>query len=1265
SVELEKIIREARFGGKLNFITCAAEEYELNAVRELTSSSIRIAHCSQLIISKNWNRGTYCEAIATTSESADVPVILRSVESTDDAHCIVHQKPFMRNSLTIQESEALVLIINLNYVKERAKEISEKMIWLRRNAEPCILATFATTEEQKLVQWIVEKRRDTFLSASTIIKIKNIVKALPLETIQSETVEITICPNLQRIARMLEVCKTLIAPNRGYDMFCKLHETCDENEFSNYQFKQENGVEQIEAILPESCYGGHSILNTSAMKESVVDLILRLESKLPTEDEIYFSTKISNRSIPVVFSTKSTVSVESNEIITLERKLETGDVAITQKIANIDTVQMTVGEISLETESIILKYQHKEEHIEIQKIIFIALYGGHQKLETLATSEIIANICEDLISKHLMFAEACLHQTIANVANPCILSVQSSKFEESNEEYCLRKKLISESETALVLRTANYEFAKFITAESTDEIETITTHWQRDETSEKAQLCMKDKLFGGSVLLSTHFAQDSTIVFTAVLSASHSTLERVIFAIPTARHSMEHPILATSCTTEMHTEISCNLNRPLIGHQSTITIQTANQIEPVIVELTESTIISETTNIQYQRPNAVFGEFSEVFPEIRFGGSLILNTLATKETMISVQSSLSFQGPKQLEMQMIIMDKNRATEMCHMLASTEKIVVINIQFQKASDLSSVETTKRASRRGEDRCITLTEPTEINEFSNFSWEHPTETSAGQIITLKEMRFGGRLELSTKHAGEQTTTITHTLTRTLAKLDSTISRKTANRGESISISCPASQENYVSINLELQSKKLAQFEVSMRREAANRGEPQKLITNEFSELMLATNVTMQKTLDSESTQTMWKAKNQGGIIELRCNASKESYAELYNCLESKLSLKQQLGVTLMKREVRYGEHIAMNLMATEETIFNFEASFEKQDMESNSSHTIKAMNVALPEVLETKESVESAIGTEKLEVWRRISAVHVESVLKLARECLPVSLQTDSAQETFIRHEAEMRVDVQRTDGKVEIEKSASILEHEALVCAEAVNVTLRHKLVDEGQEEKVEKRVSFAAEVTEKTMSMDMSVTVEQREIPMIVKKPMKKEQHGRRPTLRQNEAPNFVPVRRNSLLLAMELTDGHNIPHYKTLEDIIKGIKKAGLEYSNLIFGIDYTKSNKYQGERTFDGRNLHALSSEEMNPYQQVIEIVGKTLSSFDADGVIPTYGFGDEESSDYGIFNLCDRNDINAECNGFEEVLKIYNEKTPLIRMSGPTNFVPLIEQ
>uniref|UniRef100_A0A7N0TR92 RING-type domain-containing protein n=1 Tax=Kalanchoe fedtschenkoi TaxID=63787 RepID=A0A7N0TR92_KALFE len=129
---------------------------------------------------------------------------------------------------------------------------------------------------------------------------------------------------------------------------------------------------------------------------------------------------------------------------------------------------------------------------------------------------------------------------------------------------------------------------------------------------------------------------------------------------------------------------------------------------------------------------------------------------------------------------------------------------------------------------------------------------------------------------------------------------------------------------------------------------------------------------------------------------------------------------------------------------------------------------------------------------------------------------------------------------------------------------------------------------------------------------------------------------------------------------YSSLEQVTEALARAGLESSNLIVGIDFTKSNEWTGKESFNGRSLHHISSR-LNPYEQAISIIGKTLAAFDEDNLIPCFGFGDASTHDQDVFSFYPDDKC---CHGFEEVLSRYREIAPHIRLSGPTSFAPVIE-
>ncbi|KAG2593704.1 E3 ubiquitin-protein ligase RGLG5-like [Panicum virgatum] len=129
---------------------------------------------------------------------------------------------------------------------------------------------------------------------------------------------------------------------------------------------------------------------------------------------------------------------------------------------------------------------------------------------------------------------------------------------------------------------------------------------------------------------------------------------------------------------------------------------------------------------------------------------------------------------------------------------------------------------------------------------------------------------------------------------------------------------------------------------------------------------------------------------------------------------------------------------------------------------------------------------------------------------------------------------------------------------------------------------------------------------------------------------------------------------------YHSVDQVTDALAQAGLESSNLIVGIDFTKSNEWTGKFSFHGRSLHHISSSP-NPYEQAISIVGQTLSKFDEDNLIPCFGFGDASTHDQDVFCFYP---VERPCNGFSEALHRYREIVPHLRLAGPTSFAPIIE-
>uniref|UniRef100_A0A3B4X159 Copine-3 n=1 Tax=Seriola lalandi dorsalis TaxID=1841481 RepID=A0A3B4X159_SERLL len=112
----------------------------------------------------------------------------------------------------------------------------------------------------------------------------------------------------------------------------------------------------------------------------------------------------------------------------------------------------------------------------------------------------------------------------------------------------------------------------------------------------------------------------------------------------------------------------------------------------------------------------------------------------------------------------------------------------------------------------------------------------------------------------------------------------------------------------------------------------------------------------------------------------------------------------------------------------------------------------------------------------------------------------------------------------------------------------------------------------------------------------------------------------------------------------------------------NFTVGIDFTGSN---GDPR-SPNSLHFMSPDGLNQYLSALWSVGQVIQDYDTDKLFPAFGFGAKLPPDYQAANhefALNFNPTNPYCQGVEGIIEAYRMVLPQLRLSGPTNFSPII--
>ena len=259
--------------------------------------------------------------------------------------------------------------------------------------------------------------------------------------------------------------------------------------------------------------------------------------------------------------------------------------------------------------------------------------------------------------------------------------------------------------------------------------------------------------------------------------------------------------------------------------------------------------------------------------------------------------------------------------------------------------------------------------------------------------------------------------------------------------------------------------------------------------------------------------------------------------------------------------------------------------------------------------------------------------------------------------------------------VEIKKSNKIITWDITLLGNFTGMNISYSITNLGTESNPEATKLYDSEIKNAKAAKNRTLTFLRCNVPMmflstkgksgnIVQVEFKDVKHSATLGNYNGSIQNLINSKTTNINLSHNITATINCN--VILNPSFISYLRSGMNI-NLTIGIDFTGSN---GTYT-DYRSLHYLNNG-MNDYEKAIRSCGDILAYYDDDQLFPCFGFGfafknSNQSSlggKYNCFNYPINNNVDdPNIHLIDNVLVEYRKFITQIRLSGPTNFAPMI--